>query len=534
MNENDDNGEEGNDSPNEEADTDERQEAVEFDGDYGVSTSNPTAQQVGMDVLEEGGNAVDAAIAVSFALGVVEPYGSGLGGGGAMLVLDNPAVEPDYYDYREMSPEEGRENEAAVPGFLKGMAHIHEQHGSLPMEQLMEPAIDYAENGYEVDHMLANRLDYAGSIENPDGRIDPDAAEEFYPGGMAIQEGEELVQSRLADTLTHLQEHGLEDFYTGSMASEVAGDRSSITEEDLANYEVLEPDVASGTYNGNQVYSSGAPTSGVTFIQMLQMAEQVQINDEADDGAAFAHLFAEISEQAYSDRVSTIGDPEFSDVNVDRLTSEEYTQGMASDIDTDPAGSGEEQAAAPEVDDDGNTTHFVVVDEEGHMVSATNTLSNFFGSGQMTETGFFLNDQMSNFAPEDLPPNDYDSGKRARSFIAPSIIINEDEGTVTGMGSPGGRRIPQIMSQVMINHERLDGDIEEAMNVPRFIYDDQEGVDQILYEDGWEDEERIERLSEMGYLVEERVTTVFFGGVQMLEVDYGEGTVEDILDERRR
>ncbi|QQK77059.1 gamma-glutamyltransferase [Salicibibacter cibarius] len=535
MSENDDNGEEAvNEPPNDETDTDEVQETVEFDGDYGVSTSNDEAQQVGMDVLEEGGNAVDAAIAVSFALGVVEPYGSGIGGGGAMLVLENPEDAPDYYDYRETSPAEGRESEAAVPGYLKGMAHIHEEHGSLPMEDLIEPAREYAANGYEVDSMLANRLEYAGSIEeSPDGRIDPGAAEEFYPDGMAIQEGQELVQPRLAETLTHLQEHGLEDFYTGELASEVAGDRSSITEEDLANYEVEEDEPASGSFNGNRVYSSGPPTSGVTFIQMLQMAEQLQLNEQADDGAPFAHLFAEITEQAYSDRLSNIGDPNFStDMNVDMLTSEEYTQELASEVDTDPVSSEEEeQVAAPEVDDDGNTTHFVVVDEDGHMVSATNTLSNFFGSGQMTDQGFFLNDQMSNFAPEDLPPNDYDSGKRARSFIAPSIFINEEEGIVAGMGSPGGNRIPQLMSQVLINNERLDGDLEEAMNVPRFVYDHQEN--QILYENEWEDAERLEALMDMGYYTEERVTTVFFGGIQMLEVDYEEGTVEDIPDERR-
>ncbi|QQK80911.1 gamma-glutamyltransferase [Salicibibacter cibi] len=535
MSENDDNGEEVNEPPNnDETDTDEEmQETVEFDGDYGVSTSNDEAQEVGLDVLEEGGNAVDAAIAVSFALGVAEPYGSGIGGGGAMLVLEDPEDAPDYYDYRETSPADGRENEAAVPGYLKGMAHIHEEHGALEMEELIEPAIELA-NGFEVDAMLANRLEYAGSIEeSQDGRIDPEAAEEFYPDGMAIQEGQELVQPRLAETLTHLQEHGLEDFYTGELASEVAGDRSSITEEDLANYEVEKDEPASGTFNGNRVYSSGPPTSGVTFIQMLQMAEELQLNDLEDDGAPFAHLFAEITGQAYSDRLSNIGDPNFStDMNVDMLTSEEYTQEMASEVDTDPISSEEEeQVAAPEIDDDGNTTHFVVVDEDGNMVSATNTLSNFFGSGKMTDLGFFLNDQMSNFAPEDLPPNDYDSGKRARSFIAPSIFINDEEGVVAGMGSPGGNRIPQIMSQVLINNERLDGDLEEAMNVPRFVYDHQE--DQILYEDEWEDVERLEELMDMGYYAEERVTTVFFGGIQMLEVDYEEETVEDIPDERR-
>lgn len=510
------------------------EDVVEFDGDYGVSTSNEQAQQVGMDVLDAGGNAVDAAIAVSLTLGVTEPYGSGIGGGGAMLVLDNPAADPDYYDYREESPAEGRESQAGVPGFLRGMEHIHDEHGSLPLEDLIEPAIEYAEEGFEVDYMLANRLEYAGTINQPDGRIDPDAAEEFYPEGMALQEGQELVQPRLAETLRQLRDEGFEDFYNGELASEIAGDRSSITEDDLDNYDVLETEPASGSFYGHQVYSGGPPTSGVTFIQMLQMAEQLEIYEHEPDSASFAHLFAQISDVAYDDRMSNIGDPNDVDVDVDDLTSEEHTQGLADEVETDEVSvAGEEQEMVSEYSGDGNTTHIVVVDEEGRMVSATNTLSNFFGSGEMTDAGFFLNDVMSNFAPEDLPPNNYDSGKRARSFIAPSIFISEEQETVMGLGSPGGRRIPQIMGQVLMNTVYFDGDIYEAMNYPRFVYSGQEGVDQIIIEGEWGDAETDAELSELDYIVEERPTDVFFGGIQLLEVNYEDETVEDINDERR-
>ncbi|MBB6448389.1 gamma-glutamyltranspeptidase/glutathione hydrolase [Geomicrobium halophilum] len=515
---------------------------VDFDGDVGVSTSHPLAQEVGEEVLQDGGNAVDAAIAISLALGVVEPFGSGIGGGGAMLILDDPSETPHYYDYREMSPSvENNEdviNFAGTPGFLKGMDQIHEDHGSLDMERLVNPSIELAEEGFDVDPMLANRLFYAGTLEDPDGRIDQSAAEPFYPNDRPIREGEPLEQPDLAETLTHLRDHGFEEFYTGQLASEIAAeDTSSITEEDLAAYEVLdEEEPASGEFYGHQVYSSAPPTSGVTFIQMLQMAEQLQVGDVEPDSASFAHLFTEIKKQAYSDRLSEIGDPSHTDINTNELTSEEWTNQLANEINSSQVSMGMDQLDAPaEINDHSNTTHIVVVDDEGRMVSATNTLSNFFGSGQMTEAGFFLNNQMSNFAESETSPNAYEPHKRARSFIAPSIIISDDQQEVMGIGSPGGRRIPQILSQVIINTERFN-DIDEAMEYPRFVHeeDDITEEDQIQMEGSWGDDESRAELQEYGYnTIENEDTSVFFGGIIDLTVNHEEGTVESAEDQRR-
>ncbi|WP_160141724.1 gamma-glutamyltransferase family protein [Salicibibacter halophilus] len=505
------------------------EESETITDEYGVSASHSLAQEAGEEVLEEGGNAVDAAIATSLTLTVVEPYGSGIGGGGAMLVMDDADETPDFYDYRETAPmntssDNPADHYAGVPGFLKGLQAVHDEDGSMEMSRLMEPAIHYAENGFEVNWMLEERIDRA------EERMDDNAEDVFYMGGDPIEEGNPIVQPELADTLSHLQEEGLEDFYSGELASEIAGDKVSWSEEDLESYEVLTENPASGAFGDYQVYSAPPPSSGVTLIQMLQMADQLDITEHAPHSPEFVGTFTEIWEEARSDRYLNIGDPSFNDIETSELTSLEHTDSMLDEINT---------SIALDVSDDvkSSTTQINVVDEDGMMVSATNSLSNFFGSGVMNDAGILLNNQMSNFAfNEESNPNYYEEEKRARTYISPTILAGDDDAVL--IGSPGGARIPQVLGQVLVNAEREDMDHHEAFDLPRFAHHQnvEEDVEEIRLEDGdsgW-DEANASEIESLDYDVDpEFYTNVFFGSIEQLVVDLESGEVERTEDPRR-
>ncbi|AXF55542.1 gamma-glutamyltransferase family protein [Salicibibacter kimchii] len=489
-----------------------------------VSASHELAEEAGNEVLAEGGNAVDAAIATSLTLTVVEPYGSGIGGGGAMLVMPNANEVPDAYDYRETAPsgtsaDNPAQNDAGVPGFLKGMKKVHDEHGSMDMERLLAPAIEYAEDGFEVDWMLEDRFNQATH------RMGEDAKEMFQVNGVPIQEGNTLTQPELAETLTHLQEEGFEDFYSGELSSEITGNRVSWTEEDLSSYEVLTDDPASGEFGGYQVYSAPPPSSGVTLIQLLQIAEQLNVTEYEPDSAEFVGTFTEIWEIVRSERYLNIGDPSFNDIQTSDLTSLEHTDSLADEV-------GNEIALRGSDDEKSSTTQINVVDENGMMVSATNSLSNFFGSGVMNDAGFLMNNQMSNFAFEDEEnPNYYEEGKRARSYIAPTILVSDNEGILAG--SPGGARIPQVLGQVFINADRDGGDIEEAFARPRFAHHLEDGEGEIRLESEWP-EDSIGDIEQLEYDVDsDYYSNVFFGDVIQLTVDLETGEVSSTEDPRR-
>ncbi|WP_368503127.1 gamma-glutamyltransferase [Alkalihalophilus sp. As8PL] len=489
---------------------------------YGVSSSNPVAVEVGMRVLEQGGNAVDAAVAVSFALGVVEPYGSGIGGGGTMLVLPESGEEPVVYDYRETAPADGKKNSTGVPGLVKGMRDVHHDYGLKSLYDLLEPSIEIAEDGFVVDTYLSERIHGARH------RIDEDKASHFFPSGEAIKGGETLQQEELAETLKHLQEYGLNDFYEGELAEKVADNYSDVTKKDLEEYEVVKSAPAKGSFYGYEVYSAGPPTAGVTLIQMLQMAEKFQVDQIDRDSADYIHLLGEMAKQAYNNRLSNISDPAFNEVATETLTSADYSKKLAQNIST------KELSASFDVNDTpadennhNNTTHFVIMDEKGMVVSATNTLSNFFGSGNMIE-GFFLNNQLANFSSNEKSPNAYEPNKSPRSFITPTIIRNEDENEVIGIGTPGGRRIPQVLTQVMVRAMFDDISLQEALDHPRFIVED----DEIYIEENVPDA-LVSDLRNKGYLVKVHNSDMFYGGVQVLSKFGDDLEVTGAADKRR-
>ncbi|MBM7703087.1 gamma-glutamyltransferase family protein [Metabacillus iocasae] len=478
---------------------------------YGVSVSDPIAAKVGMDVLENGGNAVDAAIAISYVLGVVEPYGSGVGGGGGMLIAKEDK-NPTFIDYREVAPE-SEEGTIGVPGFVKGMAYVHEEYGKKPLDELIQPAIDYADKGFEVGSVLYSRLQASR------GRMPVDDLKSFYPNEQAIAVGGVLKQPELADVLRIIQEEGPDGFYEGDVAKALA-DQTDISLEDLNEYEIEEREPVMSTYDGYEIISAPPPFSGTTLIQMLKMMEKEQIEQIAkDDPNKYYYSMGQIKKIAYQDRISNISDPNFEEQSPDEWVADDYIGKLTERLHEKNLDSGQKDDEEHE-----STTHFVVIDKEGTTVSTTNTLSNFFGIGKQVK-GFFLNNNADTFGSSGV--NTMEGGKRARTFTAPTIIRDQGE-WVMGIGSPGGTRIPQILSQVMNHHFQGDVSLKDAVEQSRFIFDKGDMVIEPELEGSIQDV-----ISNGDYNISIRRSDVFYGGVQALTKDLRTNQISGVGDPRR-
>lgn len=490
-------------------------------GAYGVTASHPLAVEVGMTVLAAGGNAVDAAIAVSYALGVVEPFGSGIGGGGAML-LHQPGEAPVAYDYRETAPMSGEwpANNIGVPGFVAGMEHIHRRHATIPLAELIEPAARYAEDGFEVDDYLHVRARDA-AFRMPIHRLPG-----LFPGGAVVAAGETLRQPEYAAALRMIQDQGSSAMYGGELGQLIVETVNGLSIGDLEAYEVIEVEPAVGSYAGYEVISGAPPISGTALVQTLQIAEELGIDRLDPDSADAIHVMGQAYRLAQRDRRVLVGDPTQVDVPMEAMLDRERTDAMAAVVPADgfvELPDEEDVRFASETD----TTHVVVVDSEGTMVSLTNTLSNFFGSG-LPVSGFFLNDQLKNFSPDPESVNAPAPGKRPRSFITPTILAKDGQ-AVLGIGSAGGRRIPFVTAQVIVRWAGHGEELEEAVARPRFHLE----VRELQVEEALPGPVRRD-LAARGYEVTTTVpTTEYFGGMQALLIDHDTGTVTGVADERR-
>lgn len=488
----------------------------------GVSASHPLAVEVGMEVLAGGGNAVDAAVAVAYTLGVVEPFGSGIGGGGALLLVEADGAVPRSYDYREVAPANGAPpaSDIGVPGFVAGMAQVHDEHGALDLEDLIEFAARYAEDGFEVDPYLTERLEEAAF------RMPIHLLPRLYPDGAAVQPGTTLRQPEYAEALRLIQSEGPEAMYGGEVGQRIVDAVDGLDLDDLRAYEVIEVAPSVGRFAGFELLGGGAPVASPAVVQLLQIAEARGIADLEPDSADAIHVLAQAWRQANAQRVEDIGDPSLEDVDLAALLAPEVSEAYAAAIPNDgfvPLDA-DDEAVTFETD----TTHVVVVDRDGTMVSMTNTLSNFFGSG-LPVSGFFMNDQLKNFAPDPDSINHVAPLKRPRSFIAPMVVLQDGQ-PVLGIGSPGGRRIPNIVAQVLTRWAAHGQTIDDAVVAPRFH----------LEGDTLEVEESppnavVADLGRRGYEVTTFVpTTEYYGAIQLLMVDWEQGSIEGVDDERRQ
>lgn len=480
---------------------------------YGVSSSNPLAVKVGMDVLESGGNAADAAVAISYVLGVVEPYGSGIGGGGAMLVYSPKDDDFKFFNYRETAPISSltQTSGIGVPGFVQGMEDVNNTYGTKKMKELIQPAVEYAETGFKMDTNLYNRLEVFK------GYSDLNSLTTFYDeNGEPKSEGTTIVQPELAKTLKTIQEGGAEAFYNGTIAEQLTVG-NFLTQEDLSSYktEILEP--ITGEFDGYEVITAPAPFSGTTLLQILKMSEYADVQSFTSNEVDYLEKMSQIVNIAYTNRMAHIADPNFENVNSQKYITDSYVKNLY------------EKKYIEDIteDESEDTTAFVVTDKDGMVVSCTNTLGDFFGS-QVTVGGFLLNDSVGHFNENSHSINAYKPGKRSRTFIAPTII-RKGEDFIMGIASPGGNVIPQAIAEVLLNYFKFGQSISTSIEEPRTVF---RNNTQILTERNLSDNV-INEMSSKGYSISYYESNVFYGSIQTIIKDKDKG-ITGGADYRRR
>jgi len=395
-----------------------------------VVAGEEIAAEIGADILAQGGNAVDAAVATAFALAVTLPRAGNLGGGGFMLVHMRETGKTIAIDYREMAPaaatsdmyigEDGEvDNQAirftrkaaGVPGTVAGLLHAHEKYGRLSRRAVMAPAIKLAAKGFPTTFYAASMTeDYRDRIcAEPAG-----CAELFKEGGASYLPGETMRRRDLAKVLKAVAGKGRDGFYKGWVADLIADDMAAngglITRDDLLNYKVVERTPVTGTYRGYEVHSMPPPSSGgVHIIQMLNILETRAPHQSANASAESLHFLAETMRLAFADRAEHLGDPDYTDVPVEGLVSKTYAQHLAAGINLEKARpSSEIGPGDPYAHESPDTTHFSVIDGDGNMVSNTYTLNLSFGTGIVVPgTGIFLNNEMDDFSAAPGAPNFY-------------------------------------------------------------------------------------------------------------------------------
>jgi len=464
-----------------------------------VATQNLTASEIGAQVLAEGGNAVDAAVAVGFALAVTHPRAGNLGGGGFMLVHDVDADTTTAIDYREMAPPAAHRDmfldangdadpqlsrfshlAAGVPGTVAGLYLAHQHFGRLPWRRLVQPAVDLARNGFPLSH------DFANSLAGRRDRMCRDAAScgYFYkPGGVTYRMGELFVQSDLADTLQLIAAEGPDAFYRGAIAEKIIAEMQAggglIDREALAAYKPTIREPLRGKYRGYEIVTMPPPSSGgVHVLQMLNVLAHFPVAEMGAGSADATHLLAEVMRLAFADRSEHLGDPDFYPVPVDWLTSAAYAQELAATINLTRARPSADVApgVAPALESE-DTTHFSVIDVDGNVVSNTYTLNLSYGSGiSVAGAGFLLNNEMDDFVSKPGVPNAFgllggtanavEAGKRPLSSMTPVIVFADGEPWFA-TGSPGGSRIITAVLQMLVNVIDHGMNIADAANQPR-------------------------------------------------------------------
>jgi len=464
-----------------------------------VASSNILASEVGARVLAEGGTAVDAAVAVGFALAVVRPRAGNIGGGGFMLFYSAADGKTTAIDYREAAPIRATRDmfldaqgnvdarrarfshlSSGVPGTVAGLHFAHEKFGKLPWKRLLAPAIRLASDGFRVSY------DMSEALERSRERMarDPSTIEYFYKsGGETYQPGERFVQTDLAWSLTQIADRGPGAFYRGEVAKKIIGEmeRSGglIDAESLASYEPVVREPVRGSYRGYDIVSMPPSSSGgVHVIQMLNILEHFPVREYGAESANNVHLLAEVAKLAYADRSQHLGDLDFYDVPIEWLTSKEYAKTLAAGIEMQKARPSQEIApGVVPVKESIDTTHFSVIDRDGNMVANTYTLNLSFGSGMSVDgAGFLLNNEMDDFSSKPGIPNTFgliggtanaiQAGKRPLSSMTPTMVFKDGE-PVLATGSPGGARIIMAVLQLVVNVIDHQMNIGVAANAPR-------------------------------------------------------------------
>jgi len=510
---------------------------------HGIVVSvHELASRAGVDIMQAGGNAVDAAVATGFALAVVHPAAGNLGGGGFMLVRMADG-RTHFLDYREKAPAaakpdmyldaQGNVIEGAseigyksigVPGSVAGMVYAEQKFGKLTLQQVMAPAIRLAREGYALSWREARdfqRDKYLGKF--------PESRRVFQRDGNYYQAGEIFRQPDLARTLERIAAKP-DDFYHGALAQELAAAMQKggglITADDLAHYEVKEREPVRGTYRGYEIISSPPPSSGGTvLIESLNILEGYDLAKMGDRSAQSIHFTTEAFRRAFFDRAEFMGDPDFSKIPVAQLIDKKYGAAWRESIQADHASPSKElkrpavfseleqyAAAHPQASgnhESPNTTHYSVVDADGNAVAVTTTLNGWFGARVTADgLGFLLNDEMDDFSTKPGVPNSdgliqgtanaIGPGKRPLSSMTPTIVVHDGKPFLV-LGSPGSSKIITTVANVLMGVIDYGMNIQEAVDAPRFHH---QWMPDVLNVEQWFSPDTAQALQKMGYNVQ--------------------------------
>lgn len=460
--------------------------------DYGVASNNYIAKRVGEKILQDGGNAVDAAIGVSYALAITEPHSSGLGGGGASLTYNGKDGEvPKMYEYKTLSSYDYKKgDQIGTPGFVRGMHDMHEREGKMDEKKILDYVIPLAQDGFEVDSELERSLKIYGS--------DIDRDSPFFKGSKTVREGDVVKQEALTKTLKGIQDKGPDYFYEdlGKSISKQVDDK--LTEKDFSTFKTEEKEPVSTNYLNNKVYSASNPLGGTLMLQGLVLEESNNPGQQNEDNRIdYISSILKSRDLMYRNRDIVNGQ----EASNEQYLSKDYLLEKLNGINIDSSNFNKNQV------DNTSTTHFVVIDKNGKVVSTTNTLSSFFGSGKYVKEGFYMNNSLTNFSSDPNSPNFGEKHKAPRSYTSPSIIVGPD--FYMGIGTPGGNKIPTMLNEVIVDYLKGNGTLQESINKSRFYNDGST----IYYENATSDDD-IQAFKSLGFNVEEKRNDPNFGSVQ--------------------
>lgn len=540
----------------------EKYKEVDYGKDGMVATAHPLASEIGANVLKKGGNAIDAAVAIQFALNVTEPMMSGIGGGGFMMVYDGKTKKTNIINSRERAPAGATSDmfldksgkpipfderstggtAVGVPGTLRGLDKALDKWGTRPMSKLMQPSIKLAKNGFPIDSVLAK------AIEDNKETLQKTAAKDiFFRNGKPLKEGDILVQKDLAKTFRLISKDGTDAFYKGeigkAIASTVRSHGGSMTEKDLKKYKTTWDKPIWGEFKGYQIASMPPPSSGGVFLlQMLNMLEDYDLSQYDVRSPEKYHLLAEAMHLAYADRAAFAGDPEFVKVPLKGLLHKDYIKERQklislNKVNPNPkAGDpwkyeqGKPNYKTTEQPNDrknGETTHFTVTDKWGNVVSYTTTIEQLFGTGIVVPGyGIVLNNELTDFDAVPGGANEVQPNKRPLSSMTPTIVFDEGKPVMT-VGSPGGSTIITSVLQTIIHALEYDMELKAAIEEPR-IYTN--NITSYQYESGI-NKETLESLRRMGHKFGEKPNSI--GNVQSIWIDHKKGIFKGVADSSR-
>ncbi len=522
-----------------------------------VVSAEPFASKAGLKILREGGNSIDAAVAVGFALAVTYPVAGNIGGGGYMVIRTKDGKDIAI-DYRESAPSGSMKDmyldsagnflpdlsqngalASGVPGSVAGLLYALEKYGSLPLHKVIQPAINLAENGFQLSESAAEKLN---SNRNRFIKY-PSSSSVFTKNGSEYREGEIFVQKDLAKTLRQIRDKGVNGFYDGWVAEKIVEQMKHtggiMTREDLKSYKVIERTPLKGNYRGYEILSMPPSSSGgVALIQLLNILENRSFH-KADFGSGkYFSLLSESMKRVYADRSEYLGDPDFFNVPAEWLTSKEYAKSIYLGIGDSVTPSALIKPGVHNFPKESEqTTHYSVYDKSGNAVSVTTTINSGFGSGLIVDgCGFFLNNEMDDFSAKPGSMNQFgliggtansiQPGKRMLSSMTPTIVL-EDGKPFLILGSPGGSTIITVVLQVILNTIDFDMPLKEAMDSPRIHH--QWFPDEIQYEQDGITEDVWEELIKMGY---KKGAERKLGLVEGIRIDHRTGYLEGQSDKR--